>query len=163
MQSSREQYFEQTIHDVVLAAGLRFAAANGWELTRRPFSIEKLTRKPPDFLRFGPELDMGVLDHTQRFREDGRPVALVAHPYGEPRERAERLAQQLGLQVICCARSSWWLPGRSTMLVFTAPGTPVVMPTEAEIEANKRAHGAWSAECERRRLARELGEERPRS
>jgi hypothetical protein len=163
MQGNREDFSEQTIHDVTLVARQRFAANNGWQVAKRGFSIQKLaTRKLPEFVRFGWEPDMTVLDHVEHFRHGRRPIALVAHPYGEPRDRAERLAAKLGLQVICCAQSSWWYPSISTMVVFTAPGTTVVMPTDEEIEENTRRHAAWDAGRERRRLAREQAEVTPR-
>jgi hypothetical protein len=162
MQFNREQISQQTIYDVIEPARRRFAFNNGWQLAKHRFMIDKLAvRLPPDFVRFGWNPDTRLLDHVECYRKNGRPAGLVAHSYlPDAVARAEALARQLGLQVICCERSSWWYPGRSTLLVFTAVGMEVVMPTEAERAENTRAHTAWKAELERRRLAPERGEER---
>jgi hypothetical protein len=162
MQFNREQISQQTIYDVIEPARRRFAFNNGWQLARHRFPIERLAvRLPPDFVRFGWNPDSRLLDHVECYRKNGRPAGLVAHSYlPDAVVRAEALARQLGLQVICCERSSWWYPGRSTLLVFVAPGELIIMPSEAEIAENACVHAAWEAELERRRLARERGEER---
>jgi hypothetical protein len=75
-----------------------------------------------------------VFDHPLWFRSrEGRRscnVAMVGQPYGHdgPRQRAEQLARELGLQLQvppAGAFASIWYPGCTLFLVFTLPSVVV--------------------------------------
>jgi hypothetical protein len=64
-----------------------------------------------------------MMDHAYFYRVNGRPVAIVAHPYmHDPgvRSECEHWAHDNGVLISFPTDfPSWWYPGHSTLVLYT--------------------------------------------
>jgi hypothetical protein len=106
-----------------------FAELNGWRAAKTAFSPEQLVKGAPGS-RVGWTYDSSLFDHGEYLRaveKPYRPVAIVAHLYGDNRDqtRAGALALRLIAHFPPFAKASWYYPGRCVVVCYTRPDTEV--------------------------------------
>jgi hypothetical protein len=143
---------EMNHHDRDAGLGEAFAKLNGWRHSKAQLKWWHITGGPkPQYIEAGfdpygsyPPIAadvMRIFDHCQWFSKNRRPAALVSMPYDiESKMELDDIAvraEQIGLHLHYppLRRSGWWNPGRTELLVFTHPDTPVhwlAMNTDAD-------------------------------
>lgn len=118
-----------------LARGRAFAAARGWTLARRRFTLAELAggRRVNTYDRY---LWRAGIDHDLHFRIGRRPVAILAQPYpGDPdmaRLRESVARGDVPLRLETPPEPSWWYRGWTEMVLIRRadPDAPP-LPTAA--------------------------------
>lgn len=108
-----------------------FGERHGWRLSRSDFSPSVLARRAL-FNGRGHHYDpwpRELVDHGYFYRKDRKAVAVTAHLYGTfdaaKRQDAEATAALYGLRVTWPEDfPSWYLPGRTTLIVCTPAAEP---------------------------------------
>jgi len=103
-----------------------FGKRHGWRLSKSDFSPAVLARGGL-FNGRGYHVDpwpRDLVDHGYFYRKDRKAAAVTAHLYGifdyAKRRDTEATAALHGLRVIWPEDfPSWWLPGRTTLVVYT--------------------------------------------
>ena len=109
-----------------------FAALNGWKTTDKAFAVDDIGTHRRRLLLHSVE----IFDHLHFFRDQsGRNAALVTQPYNDHLTEAAALAAEAGLalHVPPCPRASFWYPGQTYFLLFTAIGHEVRWLPEQEV------------------------------
>ena len=103
-----------------------FGERHGWRLSRTDFTPAVLARRGLFDGRacHADPWPRVLVDHGYFFRKDRKAAAVAAHLYGDfdhaKRGDTEATAALFGLQVIWPDDfPSWWLPGRTTLVVCT--------------------------------------------
>ena len=110
---------------------LLFGERHGWQLTRSGFSPSVLARRGL-FNGRGYHVDpwpRELVDHGYFYRKDRKAAAVAAHLYGTfdaaKRQDTEATAALYGLRVTWPEDfPSWYLPGRTTLIVCTPATDP---------------------------------------
>ena len=108
-----------------------FGERHGWQLTRSGFSPSVLARRGL-FNGRGYHVDpwpRELVDHGYFYRKDRKAAAVAAHLYGTfdaaKRQDTEATAALYGLRVTWPEDfPSWYLPGRTTLIVCTPATDP---------------------------------------
>ena len=108
-----------------------FGERHGWHLTRSGFSPSVLARRGL-FNGRGYHVDPWpheLVDHGYFYRKDRKAAAVAAHLYGDfdaaKRQDTEATAALYGLRVAWPEDfPSWYLPGRTTLIVCTPLSEP---------------------------------------
>lgn len=108
-----------------------FGERHGWHLTRSGFSPSVLSRRGL-FNGRGYHVDPwphALVDHGYFYRKDRKAAAVAAHLYGDfdaaKRQDTEATAALYGLRVTWPEDfPSWYLPGRTTLIVCTPLSEP---------------------------------------
>lgn len=102
-----------------------FAALNGWKITKRAFSPQRIGERTADFGC----LSRPLFDHCKYFKAGGRNVAILTQPYGGVDFHEERRALNkigLTLQRPPDPLASFHYPGWTMFLVLIAIEAPLV-------------------------------------
>jgi predicted DNA-binding transcriptional regulator AlpA len=107
------------------ALAVEFGRRRGWIWTPRKWFCETRigAHKPAYEYRMN-DYGRNLLDHSYcDFTPDGKPAAIVCHPYGKP--DYERFAADAGLAFeLPTDFPSWHLPGESTLVAYTRSPNP---------------------------------------
>ena len=102
-----------------------FGRRMGWSWTRTAYSCSELKGKRR------PIIDTGwppYADHCSGYRIGRRPAAMVSQPYHTDAAAQSEMADWAvanGLVFLTPDFPSWWLPTRTMLFVFAAPGAMV--------------------------------------
>jgi hypothetical protein len=120
----------------------QFARANRWRISKSYFSPRMLAAGKM-YARCWEDYgtDNGF-DHTEWYRKDRWPVAIVGHNYdGARNDEIDRLLNHfdMALQLYVApagTAASWYYPGGTTLLVITRRDAPaIIWPTAEEMAA----------------------------
>ncbi len=118
-------------------AALAFGERLGWRLSKTAFGIETLARNGV-YSRAGwhrDQLRQPYIDHAYSYRNNRRAVAIAAHLHYVPEDVHEQAARHgLRAYIEPDKSKSWYLPGQTTLVVYTAANEP----TSFEHEARRR-------------------------
>lgn len=117
---------QQDLNAVRQRLAVLFGEHHGWRLSRSNFSPSVLARRGLSNGR-GYHVDpwpRELVDHGYFYRKDRKAAAVAAHLYGifdhAKRQDTEATAALHGLQVTWPDDfPSWWLPGRTTLVLCT--------------------------------------------
>lgn len=123
------RHVDQDISRLQYSLAVDFGLSRGWTLTLTDFSPAVLADRKAG----GGHDDhgcWGFTDHTFWYRQGRHAAAVATHPYAVDdryRTEAARWASARKLSVTYPADfPSWWLPGRTTLVLFT-PVLPLVL------------------------------------
>ena len=122
---------QQDLHATRQRLAVLFGERHGWHLSRSDFSPSVLARRGL-FNGRGYHVDpwpRELIDHGYFYRKDRKAAAVAAHLYGifdaAKRQDTEDTAALYGLRVTWPEDfPSWYLPGRTTLIVCTPLAEP---------------------------------------
>ncbi len=139
LESREARLARQKLRELQTAVAREFASLNGWQPTRREFSLETLRDHKMHggggYENWRP-LPHEFFDHPEFFRDREKPyraAAIVAHNYPNRETSDEQAAAE---QVFAAEhglvahhppnpRTSWYYPGSTRLVCFTRPGIAV--------------------------------------
>ena len=105
-----------------------FAAARGWRVARTPFNVRQLKTHIHARLLVGDYLDnhqdnWKVVDHPEFYRDGGRPsrpIGIISHTYCKDEKLIAAFAERQELSYEILPVQSWYFPGSTIPVLFTA-------------------------------------------
>ncbi len=96
-----------------------FGGRFGWRVSDGFFTIDQLRRGAPNIEGVDDHWPRAFADHADFYSfADGRPAAVVGHLYALVPAEIRAWARSCGLQVAFPAYTSWYYPGRTTLVVY---------------------------------------------
>jgi hypothetical protein len=140
-ESRESRLAQRKLRELQTAAASKFASLNGWQTTRREFSLETLRDHKMhggwggNWGR-GQQLPHEFFDHREFFRDREKPyraAAIVAHNYPNRETNDEQAAAEhafaaehgLVAHHPPRPRASWYYPGSARLVCYTRPGVAV--------------------------------------
>jgi hypothetical protein len=125
-----------------------FGESRGWTLSKSGFDYRTIARRGVHSGRHYVGLPPGC-DHSWFYRLDRRAVAIATHPYAaafeHKRSACEAFRARYGLGLAVLDWPSWYCPGASVFILWTAPEHPLTTADLERIEFYSEAPTAPTA------------------